>query len=1439
LREELQKMGVDLQLHHPLTTPQQNIWNLQKYYPNTSIANVSGMLRITSEYSYDAINRAVNLLIESNDALRLRFYEENGQPYQIVTPYQPERIIEYDMRGKSSAEVDNFLTGFAQEPFVSENATMYRFAAVNLDDKQCGIFLCAHHLICDAWSMSIVCKELIRYHLQELFDCDEPNPMLSYINAVASEHQYFASKRYEKDKAYWEAIFEEKPQLCRIKEANGILNSAAARHTKILDISFCLEMATYCNQEGISSAVLFEAALVAYLHRVNEFATPITIGIPVLNRSTAAEKKTIGMFISTTLLSVPIVETASMTELCYSIKQKHMEVFRHQKYPISHITQNIRSKDTDTSRLYDVMVSYQNARVDDTDADVSVTWYPNGHSEVPLSVHIEDLGDTGGYRLHLDYQTAVLSASETAMLCDRLLHILRQTMDNGAVKVCDIQIVAPTEYEKAIYDFNDTAIEYPEDKCIHQLFEEQTTKTPDAVAVVFENTEYTYRQINEMANAIAQTLRNKGISRGDIVAIIAKRSYKIIVAQLAILKAGGAYLPIDPSYPQKRISYMLNDAKCKAAVTLGANVGSIDAIILDGDLTVQSENLANINGSDDLCYVIYTSGSTGMPKGVMITHGNLANFCNNNNKNVYQHHMLDIGSSVLATSNLTFDISIFEIYLALLNGLQLVMPNNTQIENGDMAANLIYQHNVDVIHGTPTKIQTLRAYDKFNTALQEIKIIMVGAEVFTENMLKNLRKCTRAVIYNGYGPTEITIGASFDDVTKKENDITIGKPIANTQIYILDKNMQLLPIGVAGELCIAGDGVGRGYLNRPELTAEKFVPNPFVEGKRMYKTGDLARWREDGQLEYIGRMDNQVKIRGLRIELGEIEAAIAAFEGIKQVAVVDKKDENGRQYICAYYVSDSEIDEKALRMGLAKTLPRYMVPHFFMRAAAFPTTTSGKTDRNAFPQPDFTQSNSDVEYIAPVTDREKALVQILESVLGVSPVGMDDDFFDLGGDSLKAIELVAKAHNNGIYFALQNLFDHTTPASLLAFLESGDKKPVKYMEADFDKFDAILHRNRIDETFVLVKSDMGNLFLTGATGFLGAHILDAYLRRGTGTAYCLVRGISSKEAQKRLDDTLSYYFVDAYADNNRIVVIHGDITDTFTVDADIHTVIHSAATVKHYGSYDYFYDINVTGTKNVLMFAKQKNARMIHISTTGVSGEAFEDDYSGYVKVNDGHFYEHNLFVNQPLENVYLRSKFEAECEVLQAILEGEQANIIRVGNLTNRFSDAKFQPNYKENAFLTRMRAVLEFGVFPDYLLDLNAEFSMVDSTAESVVRIAEHFNDRFCVFHANSNKKIRFSKLFELLSAISIKMAVVNGDDFVEVLKNIATKSDMGYVYEALVNDMNEMGRLKYEGATVIENDFTAWYLNSLDFDWPEVRVEYLKRYIEYFKNIGYLEV
>ncbi len=748
----------------------------------------------------------------------------------------------------------------------------------------------------------------------------------------------------------------------------------------------------------------------------------------------------------------------------------------------------------------------------------------------------------------------------------------------------------------------------------------------------------------------------------------------------------------------------------------------------------------------------------------------------------------------------------------------------------------------------PIYLNTAKYDMTFNVMPQDDQTVIMleyCTDLYRENTVRRILNTYKRVLvqllgdgdfYAQYEKTEEDIPCASTE--ELPDEITIGKPIANTQVYILDKNGGLAPIGVTGELCIAGDGVGAGYLNRPELTAEKFVANPFGQGK-MYKTGDLAYWREDGNIVYVGRNDFQVKIRGLRIELGEIENAISQDEAVSQAVVVVRKDENGRQLICAFYTEKAPSDLKKIKDHISSKLPKYMMPHIFTVLPEMPLTSSGKINRKALPEVDLSHMESNAEYVKPLGVMEKKLAALMEQVLQYSPMGLNDNFFDCGGDSLKAIELVSKAHGEGVFFELQNVFDYPTVAELSACIENGDKQENPYQPEDFTVYDAILCKNTLDGFKVPEKKPVGNVLITGVTGFLGIHILDEYLKTETGIAYCLVRGEHQEACEKRFAELLHYYFGNTYDGCDRIKVVCGDITQPISCDGKIDMVIHSAASVKHYGSYQYFHNINVEGTKNAIAFAKEKGAKFLHISTLSVSGNTFVDAYGSYVSEDEKYFAESSLFIHQDLSNVYARSKFQAERAVLDAMLDGLEASICRMGNLTNRASDGKFQPNYESNAFLSRAKAVLEFGNLPDYLMPLYTEFSPIDESAQAVMKVAQHFNRNYTVFHINSHKPLYMDKFVELANEMGIPMQVIPGKTFAEALREIAKNSETAYIFEAFINDMDEQEKLVYDTNIRIENEFTVQYLNALGFDWSQIDYEYVQKWVQYFRNLHVLNV
>ena len=1404
-----------------LTKPQKLIYDMEKY-AGGAISVICGGMLIRGEKETAEMQAAVNELYRLNDALRIRVSESDGTASQKITEYTEQNIPV--LRFESKAELDSYAEKYAKTP-LDFYGNLCEVSIVVLPE-QYGLLVKLHHIIGDAWTLSLLGTQFNRLMNGETVEA------YSYADYVQTEEKYLESKRYERDKAFFIEQFKKCDEVTYINEKQSdSLN--ARRKTIVIDKEHTSLINSFAEENGTSAFMLFTAALSGYMNRTKMNAEKFYIGTAVLNRSGNKEQNTVGMFINTVPMLIELDNEKSFLDNLSSVEGTALSVFRHERYNYGDVLTDIRKEFNFGEKLYDTMISYQNAKV--AGADVETTWYHSGEQSESLQMHIDDRDSEGIFRVHYDYLTEKFTEDEIEKIHRHICNLLFDGIANPNKKLHELSILTPEERQKLLYTFNDTAVEYPKDKCVHRLFEEQVERTPDKTAIIACDKTLTYKEVNEEANRIAHSLIEKGVGAGDIVAFALPRRSYLIAAMFGILKSGAAYLPIDPDYPQDRIEYMLDDSKAKLYITEK-----------DIDSLLKNDNADNPNvamSSDSICYCIYTSGSTGKPKGVLIRHRNLVNFCDNNNNN-YQCFAAREGNILLSVFKACFDAFGVDTMLMVLNGKTIVLANEASLSNSDVLGKLGLQYDVDIIHATPTVIKTHLSSSKYLNIIKKAKAIMVAAEPFPNELLQFIKANSSAEIFNGYGPSETTIGVSFGDLTSF--DITIGKPIANTQIYIVDKYMRICPIGVTGELCIAGDGVGAGYLNRPELTAEKFIDNPFGKGK-LYKTGDLACWREDGNIVYVGRNDFQVKIRGLRIELGEIENAINSVDGVSQSVVIVRKDENGRQLICAFYTGE-EKSAPEIKAVIGERLPKYMLPHIFTHLDEMPMTSSGKISRKTLPEIDLSNIESSVEYEAPDGELEKSLAKEMEEVLNYSPVGRNDNFFDLGGDSLKAIEFVSKAHNSGIYFDLQSIFDYPTVKELREHIESGDKQTVSFDDVDFGKAESVLSKNTIEQMKKPEKTDVGNILLAGATGFLGIHILADYLDNDGGTAYCFVRGKDKEDSTARLKKLLEFYFGDKYSDMNRIKVVCADLQkERFALPAEeyenlaknVDTVINCAASVKHYGSYKYFYEVNVESVKRLIDFCKDANAKLIHTSTLSVSGNSFGDEFDGYISEKEKHFYESSLYIGQPLDNVYARSKFEAEKAVLDAIADGLKANIMRMGNLTNRFSDGKFQKNYESNAFLQRVKGIIELGKVPDYLIKegLYSEFTPIDEAAKAVMTITRHFNAEQTVFHINSTKVVYMNKLLEHLSRLGYEIEIVSGTEFTELLRATAKASGTQHIFETFINDMDENDQLNYESNIHIENAFTVGYLKQLGFEWNDIGFEYLKKYVDYFKRIGVL--
>jgi amino acid adenylation domain-containing protein len=782
-----------------LTNPQKSIWFTEQFYKGTPIENITGCVIVLEKLNLKALQKAINLFVKSNDSFRLKFTVKDDKPLQYLSSFSEFEIE--NVMVNTDEDIKDIEDKMSNTPFEVLDNLLFSFKTFTFPDGHGGFVITAHHLISDAWTAGLVVNEIMDYYEKIINSqiIDNQNP--SYLDYITSEQEYLNSEKFNKDKEFWNEIFKTVPEVATIPSIN-VENSNSSLSCKAKRKQFVIPKETmnlineFCKQNKASAFNFFMAVLAIYLSRVSSL-DDFTIGTPILNRGNFKEKQTTGMYISTIPFRISINHKISFAEFLSNISADFSKIFRHQKYPYQYLLEDLRKKDSSIPNLYNILLSYQNVRSNKQTSDINYesSWVGNNFISDDIDIHLYDMNDTGDINIAYDYLISKYSIDDICSIHARFLYIINQVLENNDITLNEIEIVTPDEKKKILYDFNNTSADYPRDKTITQLFEEQVEKTPDNIAVVFENQKLTYRELNEKANSLASYLRSQKIGRNDIVGIMVNRSLEMIISILAVLKSGACYIPIDPEYPQDRIEYMLNNSNAKLLLTFKRlkNKVTFDNklfVELDNELyNSNKDNLININEPDDLAYIIYTSGSTGKPKGVMLKHSNINNFiqgmCN----------VVDFNSrkTIVSVTTISFDIFVLESLLPLQRGLKIVIANENEQNDARLFNALCLKNNVNIIQTTPSRFQVLISNLNELDYLEGITDILVGGESFPKMLLEKLQQLTKANIYNVYGPTETTVWSTVKNLTD-ETSITIGKPISNTRCYILDNNKKLLPV---------------------------------------------------------------------------------------------------------------------------------------------------------------------------------------------------------------------------------------------------------------------------------------------------------------------------------------------------------------------------------------------------------------------------------------------------------------------------------------------------------------------------------------------------------------------------------------------------------------------------------------------------------------------
>ncbi|PAO70372.1 surfactin non-ribosomal peptide synthetase SrfAA, partial [Bacillus sp. X2(2017)] len=1033
---------------YPLTDAQKRIWYTEKFYPHTSISNLAGIGKLVSADAIDyvLVGQAIQEFIRRNESMRLRLrLDENGEPVQYISEYRPVDIKHTDTTGDPNAieSISQWSREETKKPLPLYDCDLFRFSLFTIKENEVWFYANVHHVISDGISMNILGNAIMHIYL-ELANGSESKEGIShsFIDHVLSEQDYAQSKRFEKDKAFWNKQFESVPELVSLKRnasAGGSLD--AERFSKDVPEALHQQILSFCEANKVSVLSVFQSLLAAYLYRVsgqNDVVTGTFMG----NRTNAKEKQMLGMFVSTVPLRTNIDGGQAFLEFVKDRMKDLMKTLRHQKYPYNLLINDLRETKSSLTRLFTVSLEYQVMQWQ-KEEDLAFLTEPifSGSGLNDVSIHVKDRWDTGKLTIDFDYRTDLFSREEINMICERMMTMLQNALTHPEHTIDELTLISEGEKEKLLAMAGGKSVNYRKDMTIPELFREKAELLSDHPAVVFEDRTLSYRALHEQSARIANVLKQKGVGPDSPVAVLIERSERMITSIMGILNAGGAYVPIDPGFPAERIQYILEDCGADFILTesqIEAPASDAELIDFDQAIAEGADDMpeADVNARN-LAYIIYTSGTTGRPKGVMIEHRQVHHLVESLQQTIYQSGCQTLRMALLAPFH--FDASVKQIFASLLLGQTLYIVPKKTVTNGAALAAYYRRNSIEATDGTPAHLQMLIAAGDLGGL--KLKHMLIGGEglssVVADKLMKLFKETGAAPrLTNVYGPTETCVDASVHPVIPESAVqsayVPIGKALGNNRLYILDQKGRLQPEGVAGELYIAGDGVGRGYLHLPELTDEKFLQDPFVPGERMYRTGDVVRWLPDGTIEYLGREDDQVKVRGYRIELGEIEAVIQQAPDVAKAVVLARPDEQGNLEVCAYVVQKpgSEFAPAGLREHAARQLPDYMVPAYFTDVTEIPLTPSGKVDRRKLFALEV-KAVSGTAYTAPRNETEKAIAAIWQDVLNVEKAGIFDNFFETGGHSLKAMTLLTKIHKEtGVEIPLQYLFEHPTIAAL-------------------------------------------------------------------------------------------------------------------------------------------------------------------------------------------------------------------------------------------------------------------------------------------------------------------------------------------------------------------------------------------------------------------------
>ena len=1013
----------------PVSFAQQRLWVLDQFEPGSAVYNIPAAVRLSGLLDVAALEKSLNEIVRRHEALRTTFTAMQGEPLQVIRPALPLTMVLKDLRKvpESEREVEllRLAVEDAQRPFNLSQGPLIRATLLRLDQKDHVLLLTLHHIVSDGWSMGVLFRELSV--LYKAFGSKESSPLpelpIQYADFAVWQRQWLQGEVLQKQLNYWKKQLHAAPPLLEIPGDRPRPVSQAyrgAHHTFLLPQSLTDALKALCRREEVTLFMLLLAGFKTLLCRYSG-QSDIIIGSPIAGRNRVEVEELIGFFVNTLVLRTDLSANPTFKELLGRVREVCLGAYAHQDLPFEKLVGELQpARNLSYSPLFQVMFILQNAprsTLEFPSLTVSPLEFDSGNTKFDLTLSLVERSE--GLRGVMEYDTAIFDAPTIEKMAGNLRNLLEGVVANPEQRIFELPLLTAAERHQMLVEWNDTKKDFARDKCIHHLFEAQVGRSPEAVALVFEDRQITFGELNHRANQLAHHLKSLGVEPEELVGIFMERSLEMIVGLLGILKAGGSYVPMDPAYPQVRLNFMLQETGVPVLLTQKRLLdalpeGKAKVICLDSDWAViaeeSDENLGRDSTAVDLAYVMYTSGSTGKPKGVIGLHRGAVNRF----EWMWKRYPFEAGEICCQKTSLSFVDSVWEIFGPLLHGIRTVIIPDEMIKNPHHLIQYLADKQITRIVLVPSLLRViLDADDNLQNRLPKLKLWISSGEILSKELCQRFHEIMpQGKLLNLYGSSEVSADVTCYDTTLMRGEVysvPIGRPISNTHVYILDRHQQPLPVGVAGELHIGGDGLARGYLNYPELTTEKFIQDPFNDDQsaRLYKTGDLARFLPDGNIEYVGRIDHQVKMRGFRIEPGEIEFVLSNHEAIKECAVVLCEDAQGNEVLVAFIVCYESFSNLSLRRFLRENLPHYMIPAQFIQLDALPLTPNGKIDRKTLSLSVDGPTIREREFVPPNSSVEKDIAKIWRSVLSVDQIGLKDNFFDLGGHSLMVIKVIS------------------------------------------------------------------------------------------------------------------------------------------------------------------------------------------------------------------------------------------------------------------------------------------------------------------------------------------------------------------------------------------------------------------------------------------------